>query len=158
MYVCPMWALLAALLALDVAPVAARPEPPLSLEQALALAREKDPFLLAARRQRDVDLAAVDVAGERPNPELRYERQKETPLDAIGLAQTIELGGKRGRRLAVAEAALAAGEAERERAEAVSAGATRRAFVALLSRQRRAEMAGEIARLADSARVRSAGA
>jgi hypothetical protein len=48
-----------------------------------------------------VAVAGVGVAGERPNPELHVELEKETPKEAYGLAVPVELGGKRGRRLAV---------------------------------------------------------
>src|SRR5262249_56343345 len=87
------------------------PESPLTLDEALALAGA-NPTITAARLRRAVDQAGIDVARERPNPDARYERSKETPRDALGLAQLIELGGKRGRRIDLAEAVLRTGEAD----------------------------------------------
>ena len=43
----------------------------------LALARANT-TITAARLRRAVDQAGIDVARERPNPEARYERAKET--------------------------------------------------------------------------------
>ncbi len=51
-----------------------------------------------------MDRAGIDVAREWPNPEARYEHTNELPHDALSVAQLVELGGKRGRRIALAEA------------------------------------------------------
>jgi cobalt-zinc-cadmium efflux system outer membrane protein len=127
-------------------------EPPgpsrLALDEALALARVHDPTLAAARLRRPVDLAGVAVAGERPNPEARYEHTNELPHDLWTLAQPLELGGKRGRRVAAAEAALRTGEAELVRAERQAEADTRRAYYAVASAQRRETIAREIQDLA----------
>src|SRR5439155_2479710 len=72
---------------------------PLTLEDALSRAMAANRTIAAARLQRAVDLAGVDVARERPNPELTYEDSKETPRQAIGATLPIELGGKRQRRV-----------------------------------------------------------
>jgi cobalt-zinc-cadmium efflux system outer membrane protein len=121
---------------------------PLTLEDALALARLHDPTLVAARLRRPIDLANLAVAGERPNPEARYEHTNELPHDLVSLAQPLELGGKRGRRIAAAEAALRTGEAELAQAEAQAVEDTRRAYFAVSSAQRREAIAREIQDLA----------
>jgi cobalt-zinc-cadmium efflux system outer membrane protein len=136
-----------------VAPAIADDDPPaspspLTLEDALALARINDPTLVAARLRRPIDLANVAVAGERPNPEARYEHTNELPHDLVSLAQPIELGGKRGRRIAAAEAGLRTGEAELRQAEAQAEADTRRAYFAVSSAQRREAIAGELQDLA----------
>ena len=84
----------------------------LSLAGAIERALAGNPSIAAARLQRPIDQAGVGIAGERPNPELAYELSKETPRQAITATLPIELGGKRGRRLDVANATLAVGEAE----------------------------------------------
>jgi cobalt-zinc-cadmium efflux system outer membrane protein len=127
---------------------------PLTLNEALALAREASPLLSAARLRGAVDRAGVSVARERPNPEARYEHARETPHDALGLAQLLELGGKRGRRIALAEAAVRTGEAELAQAQAEVAADVREAFFALAGTQRRLLVAGELRQLAE--RVHSA--
>jgi cobalt-zinc-cadmium efflux system outer membrane protein len=120
----------------------------LTLDEALALARVHDPSLVAARARRPVDLANRGVAGERPNPEVRYERTNELPHHLVSVAQPLELGGKRGRRIAVAEAGLRTGEAELVQAEAQSETDTRRVFFAVAAAQRRDAIAREIQDLA----------
>src|SRR5262249_51552552 len=94
------------------------PDAPMTLQEALALARTPNPTLAAARLRRQVDAGGIEVARERLNPELRYERAKETPRDALGVIQVLEIGGKRDRRIAAAEAAARTGEAELAQAEA----------------------------------------
>ncbi len=84
----------------------------LSFEAALARALEANPTLVAARLRRPVDLAGRDVARERPNPEVRVEAERETPKYAYTVVLPLELGGKRGRRIDLSEAAVRTGEAE----------------------------------------------
>ena len=121
---------------------------PLGLDEALSLARDNDPTLAAARLRRAIDLASLGVARERLNPELRYEHTNETPHDLVSVAQPLEVGGQRGRRVAAAEAALRTGEAELARAEIQVQADTRRAYFTLASAQRRHTIAREIQDLA----------
>jgi cobalt-zinc-cadmium efflux system outer membrane protein len=129
----------------------------LTLEDALTLARA-NPTIAAARLRRAVDQAGISVARERPNPELRYENTNELPRHALSLAQPFELGGKRGRRIALAEAVAGTGEAELVQAEAEVAAQVMGAFFTLAGAQRRLEVAREIqalnARARDAARAR----
>src|SRR4030095_255363 len=76
----------------------------LTLEAAFARALSANPSIVAARLRRPVDLAGVDVARERLNPEARVEFTKETPKEAYGVALPLEIGRKRTRRIAVSEA------------------------------------------------------
>ncbi len=130
---------------------AAPQEPSMTLEQAVTLAKTNDPRLVAARLRRPIDLANLAVAGEWPNPEVRYEHTNELPHDLVSLTQPIELGGKRGRRIAVADAARLTGEAETAQLEAEAEADTVRAYYAVASAQRRAAIAREIAELAGRA-------
>src|SRR6188474_3457479 len=105
----------AASLCFAVRPAAAQQPPPpapLTLAEALSLALDNDPALAAVRLRRAIDLANLGMAGERPNPELRYEHTNEAPHDLVSVAQPLEVGGQRGRRVAAAGAALRTGEAE----------------------------------------------
>jgi outer membrane protein, heavy metal efflux system len=124
---------------------------PISLDEALSLARA-NPAIAAARLRRAVDQAGIDVARERPNPEARYEHTNELPHDAISVAQLIELGGKRGRRVALAEATARTGEAELAQTEAEVTADVYLAFFGLAGAQRRLEVARELARIAARAR------
>jgi hypothetical protein len=98
-----------AALAQRPSPTPSPPGPTLTLDQAFALAAQHDAAITAARLRRAVDQAGIDVAKERPNPELRYEQAKETPHQSLTGTQPIELGGKRGRRIEVAQAVARTG-------------------------------------------------
>jgi cobalt-zinc-cadmium efflux system outer membrane protein len=124
---------------------------PLTLDEALALARA-NPTVTAARLRRAVDQAGIAVAREIPNPEARYERSKETPHDALGLSQLLELGGKRGRRIDLAESVARTGEAELAQTEAEVTAEAAIAFFGLAGAQRRLEASRELSDLATRAR------
>ena len=84
----------------------------LTLQSALASAEEHNRTLVAARLGRAVDLAGIDVARQRPNPEASYEAARDTPHQVASLALPLELGGKLSRRVDVANATLARTTAE----------------------------------------------
>jgi cobalt-zinc-cadmium efflux system outer membrane protein len=127
-------------------------EPPLDLAAALALAAAHNPAIAAARMTQAVDAAGIDVARERPNPELRFEGSRETPHEAVTLIQTIETG-KRGRRVDVATAAARVGETETAIAIAEVRADVRRAYYALAAAQRRSAAARAAAQSAQRVRA-----
>src|SRR5690348_14620974 len=81
------------------APAPASPAPaaqataaaPLTLQAAIDRALAANPRIAAARLQRPVDLAGVDVARERPNPDVEYDTERETPRQALTATLPIEL-------------------------------------------------------------------
>jgi cobalt-zinc-cadmium efflux system outer membrane protein len=81
--------------------------PPLTLQSAFAIAEEHNPTLIAARLGRAVDVAGIGVAGQRPNPEASFEAGRDTPHEIVSLAFPLEFGGKRARRVDLANATLA---------------------------------------------------
>jgi cobalt-zinc-cadmium efflux system outer membrane protein len=81
--------------------------PPVTLQSVLATAEEHNPTLRAARLGRAVDLAGLAVAGQRPNPEASFEAARDTPHEVFSIGVPLELGGKRARRLDVANATVA---------------------------------------------------
>jgi outer membrane protein, heavy metal efflux system len=111
---------------LSLPPPTAAAQEPLTLDQALGLARERAPAVLAARLQ--VEEARGRSTGARAllaeNPTLsgglgRRRSPGETwagaaPEARLELVQPIELGGQRGARVAAAEAELAAASASGE--------------------------------------------
>src|SRR6185369_15451477 len=126
-----------AALAQSPSPTPSPPGPTLTLDQAFALAAQHDAAITAARLRRAVDQAGIDVAKERPNPELRYEQSKETPHQSLTGTQPIELGGKRGRRIEVAQAVARTGEAELALTLADVRAQVRRAYYSLAAAQAR---------------------
>ena len=141
-----------AALAQSPSPTPSPPGPTLTLDQAFALAAQHDAAITAARLRRAVDQAGIDVAKERPNPELRYEQAKETPHQSLTGTQPIELGGKRGRRIEVAQAVAHTGEAELALTLADVRAQVRRAYYSLAAAQARSAIAVDLQGLAGRAR------
>jgi len=110
----PLLLLGALLIAASVGPDQAAPPSPssLTLQSALATAQEHNRTLIAARLGREADLAGIGVAKERPNPEASFEAGRDTPHEAFSIGVPLEFGGKRARRIDVANATLARTAAE----------------------------------------------
>src|SRR5579863_8587812 len=76
---------------------------PLNLPAALELADKQNLDLAAARERRAVALAGVRIAQEHPNPSFNTNVLRDTPHEGVWFDQPFEIGGQRGRRVAVAE-------------------------------------------------------
>jgi cobalt-zinc-cadmium efflux system outer membrane protein len=139
---------------MTAASLQAQTAPPtqLTLEAALARAAEANPTIVAARQRRAVDLAGVDVARERPNPEAHVEFERETPKEAYGMAVPVETGGKRGRRIAVSQATVRVGESELAQIVVEVLNAVRRAYFARAIADARLALFGELRDIATRAR------
>ena len=125
---------------------------PLTLDAAFDRALNANPTIAAARRRRAIDLAGIGVASERLNPEVHVEIEKEAPKESFGLALPIELGGKRARRVAVAEATLQVGEAELTQTIIEIRTQVRRAYFARLIADLRLAVLDELRQFATRAR------
>jgi cobalt-zinc-cadmium efflux system outer membrane protein len=136
---------LAAALAVSAALSAqSQPSAGLTQEDAVTVALASNKTIAAARLRHPVDLAGVDVARERPNPDVTYEATKETPRQAVGLQLPVELGGKRGARTAAAQAAVATGDAETDQIVAGVVDDVRRAYIALEGATRKVAISEEV--------------
>jgi cobalt-zinc-cadmium efflux system outer membrane protein len=133
-------------------PVEQAAERPLTLDEAFSLAASNNRTITAARLRRAIDQAGVEVAKERPNPDLHYEQAKETPHQSLTATQPIELGGKRGRRIALAQAVLRTGEAELARTLADVRSQVRQAYYGLAATQARLAIALDLQGIARRAR------
>jgi cobalt-zinc-cadmium efflux system outer membrane protein len=120
----------------------------LTLAAALDMAARANPTIAAARLRHPVDVAGVHVAGEWLNPELTYDLERETPRQAITGVFPIELGGKRRRRIDLATAGVASGDADLEQIVADVRNRVRRAYFTLLAAQERVALAGDLRALA----------
>ena len=109
----------------------------LTLRAAIDRAMAANATLAAARLRGPINLANLAVARERLNPEAAFELEKETPKEAYGLAVPLELGGKRARRIDVAEATIRAGEAELAATVAQVRNDVRRAYFGQLVAEQR---------------------
>jgi cobalt-zinc-cadmium efflux system outer membrane protein len=127
----------------------AAPTPaPLTLEAALARALEANRTIAVARLATPVAAAGTGVARERPNPDLSVEASRETPKQAVTFSLPIELGGKRDRRVSLAEAGVASTEAEIARVVADVQNDVRRAYFLLVAAERGVGLATDARALA----------
>ena len=117
---------------------------PLTLPAALDRALAANPTIAAARLRSPIDMAGLEVARERLNPEASIEFQKETPRQSYGVSVPLELGGKRAKRIAVGEATVRAGEAEVAVVIAQVRNDVRRAYFGLLVAETRQSLMQEI--------------
>ena len=125
---------------------------PLTYSAAVQRALSANPTIAAARLRRSIGVASRDVAAERLNPEFRAEFAKETPKDAYTLAFPWETGGKRDRRIAVADAVIATGEAELNATIAGVYADVRRAFFDRYVAESRQQLLIDVQALAQRAR------
>ncbi|MEH3047401.1 TolC family protein [Sphingomonas adhaesiva] len=140
---------------------------PLTLDQAVVAAGGAAPAADAATAALAAAQAARDVAALRPNPQFQAQveniagsgayaglRSAET---TVGVSIPIELGGKRGARVAAADAALARTRLHRAIADADIRQQVTALFVEAAAATRRAAIAGDQARIAgDAARAAQA--
>ncbi len=128
------------------------PGPTLTLEQAIARALAANPTIAAARLAGPVSVAGVAVARERLNPEVAFEGAKDPPRQSIGATLPLELGGKRGARINVANATVAVSEAELARVTAEVRNDVRRVYFDVVAADQRLAFAEELQTLATRAR------
>jgi len=137
------------------APLAGQPAvaaPAMTLEEALSVSLAANRVLAAARLGREEALTRQEVARQRPNPELALEESRDTPRDSATVSLPIERGGKRQRRIAVAQAQARSNEAEIARLTATTRNQVRRTYFALAAAERRVHETAEIQGLAERAR------
>ncbi len=75
----------------------------LDLRSVLAAAEAGNLELRAARQQRAIAIAGLTTARQLPNPAVGFTAARDTPHEGISLDVPVELGGKRGKRIAVAK-------------------------------------------------------
>ena len=126
----------------------------LTLPAALDRAMIANPALLAARARRAIGTAGVAIAGERPNPEARVEFDRDSPHQAYTVAIPLELGGRRARRVDLAEAAIRTTEAEIAQLIAETRNDVRRAYFDRVAAEARLVLLADLQTI--SARVRDA--
>jgi outer membrane protein, heavy metal efflux system len=121
-------------------------------ELAAAHAREA----VAARGRAEATRATRATAAVRPNPELgvtagpRFIDDERTLDLEVRLGQRFELGGKRGRRIALAEAEAATATALAADAERLAAKDAALAYCGALAAERRLALAREVETVADA--------
>ncbi|EXS68334.1 TolC family protein, partial [Sphingobium sp. Ant17] len=131
--------------------VAAQDAPPatvaLTLDEALAAARQNSPALEAASADLRASSAARTVAGLRPNPSIEAQTENvagsgayrgiDSAETTVGFALPIELGGKRSARIGLAEAQGARARIDAAIADADVTLRVTQAYVAAVAAERR---------------------
>ncbi len=124
----------------------------LDLRQALQIAETDNLELRAARQQRAMSLAGMTIAGQIPNPTISFGAARDLPHESLVWDQPIELGGQRGKRLALAREEQKAGEIDITVLARQVRRRTRQAFYLALAARAQAEQAK--AALALATRIR----
>ena len=139
--------------ALLLCPLLARAQAaPLTLDAVTTRAMTANRGLAAARLVTPVAEAGIEVARERLNPEVTYEAARETPHQAISASFPIELGGKRQRRIELAEKSVASKTAEIDHLAVELRDRVRRGYFAVVIANRRVTLADDLHGLAVRAR------
>jgi cobalt-zinc-cadmium efflux system outer membrane protein len=129
------------------------PAPPvLTLNDAFTRALEANRTFAAARAARAIDVAGVNAAGQRANPEASVEYDKETPHWAFAGAFPLDIYNKRQRRIDVANATVAVTDAATARVAAEVRADVRHAYYQAVAANRRVEITQELEGIATRAR------
>lgn len=78
----------------------------LTFERVFEFAARDNAHIRAVRARRAVAEAAVEIAGERPNPDFIAAYTRSEPRMNLSVSQPVEIGGQRARRIDVARAEL----------------------------------------------------
>jgi outer membrane protein, heavy metal efflux system len=119
----------------------------------IARARASNQELAAARLEIERARARVQQAGLRPNPTLDFEQQRgvfNSPgerVTTVGISVPLEMGGKRTRRLNLAQAELEVAQADVAERERRLAAEVRAAYVEALTAQRELDITEGLNRL-----------
>ncbi len=132
---------------------------PLTYDRALDLATSRNLGLAAARRGRAIREAAIRTARQRPNPEVGAEvSPKDAPHQAVIFGLPVELGGKRGRRIALAREELTLADVDVQVEARAVRQTLRQAFYGLMAGDERIRIAESVLdisrRLRDIAQAR----
>lgn len=108
-----------------------------TLDQAIETATARNPQFKALQAQLNIRQAEILTAGQRRNPFLLSDNGVAEKTYRLGLEQTFELGGKRRKRIAVAEAQRQVTLAEIQTALLDLRADVRRAYTQLFNAQQR---------------------
>src|SRR5206468_12045203 len=126
----------------------------LTYGRALELASARNLNVEAARRQRAIRESAIRVARQIPNPDVSLELTQDTPHQSVNIDVPVELGGKRARRIELAQAELSLADLDvRTELRAVRRD-LRQTFYTLVAADERARLAESLVEIAP--RVRDA--
>jgi cobalt-zinc-cadmium efflux system outer membrane protein len=126
----------------------------LTFERALDLATSRNLNIEAARRQRAIRESVIRTARLIPNPDVSVELTQDVPHQVISVDVPIELGGKRGRRIELAQAEVTLADLDVQAELRAVRRDLRQTFYTLIAADERVRLAGDL--LDISRRVREA--
>lgn len=136
------------------APAPAPQAAPLTYQAALDLATARNLDLAAAMRQRAIREAEVRIARQWPNPDLSFEVTRDVPHEVVAVGFPIEIGGKRARRIQLAQEQVSLADLDVRTAQRTLRRNLRQAFFGLVSADERLRDAEAVLAIAE--RVRDA--
>jgi outer membrane protein, heavy metal efflux system len=125
---------------------------PLTFSAALELATSRNLGLEAARRQRAIREAQVHIAGQWANPEVAFEVTQDSPHENLSFGYPLEIGGQRGKRIAVAKEELTLADLDVRAEMRTLRRNLRQAFYGLVAADERVRIAGEVVDLVERAK------
>ncbi|MEQ1814833.1 MAG: TolC family protein, partial [Candidatus Nitrotoga sp.] len=131
----------------------------ISLDEATALALQANLNIAVAMRGREVESAQLLQAATRPNPTLSgqvEDLRSQNRIATIAISQQLETAGKRGKRMAAADAALAMADADIVIAQAEISAKTYAAFYQVLAAQQAQTLAQELLQIATTSKLTTA--
>lgn len=137
-----------ALLLCAVAPAGAQQPNRLTLQKALELASRQNLDLAAARQRRSVTQAGVQIARQLPNPTASVAVLRDAPHESLFFEQPLEIGGKRHRRIELAQQNVGLTDLEIAAVARQTRRKTREAYYVAASAQGASAQRGRAAQLA----------
>ena len=131
----------------------------ISLDEATALALQANLNIAVAMRGREVESAQLLQVATRPNPTLSgqvEDLRSQNRIATIAISQQLETAGKRGKRMAAADAALAMADADIVIAQAEISAKTYAAFYQVLAAQQAQTLAQELLQIATTSKQTTA--
>lgn len=130
----------------------------LDIHRALELAQTDNLELKAARQQRAIAIAGIQIAKQYLNPNITFGITRDAPHESLAVGQSFEIGGQRNKRIAVAKEEQKSTDIDIAALERSIRHRTRDAFfrvVAARSQSEQAKSALELAtKLKDAAQQR----
>ncbi len=146
--------MIGAAIALSLAAAAAAPaqDVPLTFQAAFELAAARNLGLEAARRQKAIREAQIRIAKQYQNPDVAFEASRDVPHEVLTFNIPVEIGGRRGRRIELAQTEAAQADLDVRIEMRTLRRNLRQSFYGLLAADERVRLAEEIVALVERLR------
>jgi outer membrane protein, heavy metal efflux system len=126
--------------------------PPLTLQTAFDLAASRNLGLEAAKRQKAIREAQIQIAKQFQNPDVAFEATQDVPHEALMFNVPVEIGGKRGRRIDLARTQAAQADLDVRAEMQTLRRNLRQAFYGLVAADERVRLAEDVVELVERVR------